>query len=461
VKKSRRIIFFVCIFIFISSIPASAASPSFNRETQPWTIQTIDNDEPGVQNLSAAYVGSNQVPISIYTKNDGDGIYYVHRATEAIPGNCGPNDGWFCSSYGTNLIESTLSNLATLIYAPNYFTLKYAYASDNGKLYATARDKHDDMTTYSTHNIFLVDLTRFGDELIGAPSLQAYEDEYRIAFSIVDFIDPLTPPQYKLVYVYKTGQDNNSCNDSPSLYQCDVIETSGYELGPPSLQVSPKESIGIAYEKGGALTYAYPHEHLDLFPSNCGPGDPKTWRCITIYDDANVGSDVQLAFGQTRGRGIVYNRDSALGFAQYVGSGGNCGWDGHHLVAENQWQCFLLAGFENNPNPSYSIAIDPKGYPVIAYDSAPEALGPKNLNIKYQLGHIGLEPSNAWGTEVIDRAPSIDVDNGREAAIALNNLGMGFIVYMQDDNWDPYNPIDRLKVAVQPIFRNYLPMIVD
>jgi hypothetical protein len=308
----------------------------------------------------------------------------------------------------------------------------------------------------------LVDLDKFGGELVGAPSLQADERWYRFAFTTFYSGEETFFPEYRLVYVHKTGEQNGSCLLSgTSFYQCDIIESTINSMGPPSLQITSNGDVGIAYEFDEHLKYAYPHDHIMAFQSNCGPGDPKTWRCIDI-DPYTTVSEVQLAFGQTSGRGILYVLDNnELFFAQYVGSGGNCGLDGPFANQTNKWKCMVLTNIGLNPNPSLSIALDPKGYPVIAYDNAPEALGPKNLYIKYQLGHIGLEPSNTWKTEVLDPAPNMDVDNGREAAIALNNLGTGFIAYMQDDNWDPYDPIDRLKVAFQPIFKYYLPMVIN
>jgi len=459
VKKSRRIILFVGIFILISSIPASAASPGSMRGSQTWTIQTLDNDEPNIVIQSSTFGGKHQVPMFSYYSADTEELWLFHQQNTENIGQIGP---WTRRGIVTpDIYEGFISNPDIFLYGSDTFGVKWVYGTTEETLRGAGVEYMNDMSFVGRSSEVLADLDKLGGELVGAPSLQADGRWFRIAFTVYDWLTEPTPV-YKLMYMYKTGELNDSCLWSgTSYYQCDVIDTNDFSIGPPSLQLAPGGKVGIAYEKDGVLMYAYPHEHLDVFPSNCGPGHPETWRCIPIYDDTNVGSDVQLAFGQTTGRGILYNRDNALFIAQYVGSGGNCGWDGHHLFPDNQWQCLLLAGLENNPNPSYSIAIDPYGYPVIAYDNAPEALGPKNLYIQYQLGHIGLEPSNTWRTDVIDPAPNMDVDNGREAAIALNNLGTGFIAYIQDDNWDPYNPIDRLKIAFQPIFRNYLPMVVD
>jgi len=459
-RKSRTLFVFIAIFTLLNSIPVGAASLGGSAADQPWEVQTIDSNEPGVINLSSAYGGKSQIPMFSYYSKDTEKLFLVHKETAAVPGNIGPDSSWVrvnipITAY--DLMEGTISNMTTFHYGLDTFGIKWVFATIEENLYGKTHEFQNDMSPVSGSLELLIDLDKFGEYLVGAPSLQTFNGWFRLAFAISD-----SSGEFKLVYMHRTNELNNSCLQSgSSYYQCDVIDTSFNWIGPPSLQVTPKGRVGIAYQKYEDLLYAYPHEHLDLFPSNCGPGNPKTWRCIPIYDDSHVGSVVKLALGQTRGRGILYRDSEALSFAQYVGSGGNCGWDGHNLTKDYQWYCHILFGFTNNSNPSYSIAIDSNGYPVIAYDIAYDDLGPRTLKILYQLGHIGLEPSNSWQSEVIDPAPNMDVDNGRGAAIALNNLGMGFIAYMQDDNWDPYNPIERLKIAIQPIFRSYLPMIVD
>jgi hypothetical protein len=459
-NKGRILFIFVFIFIFISSIPAGAAPLNETVTTQPWTIQTIDNNEPGVINLSSGFGGKYQIPMFSYYRTDTNALALVHKATNATPGNIGPDSSWLrigipITSFGP--VDGTISNLATFLYGPDTFGVKWVYATTAGELRGITYEFQNDMTYVSRSSEVLVDLDKFGETLIGAPSLQADGRWFRIAFTILD-----SSTDKKLIYVQKTGELNNSCLLSgTSYYQCDVIDMSIMYIGQPSLQVTEGGKVGIAYEKFGFLKYAYPHEHLDLFPSNCGPGDPKTWRCITINDDANVGSDVQLAFGPTTGRGILYSHGETLGFAQYVGNGGNCGEDGHNLLKENQWQCVSFVSLGDESNHSYSIDIDSKEYPVIAYAYAPDDSGPRSLHLSYQIGHIGLEPAYNWQHDVVDPAPNMDVDNGREVSLALNSWGMGLIAYMQDDNWDPYDPIDRLKIAIQPqLFRIYLPLVV-
>jgi len=457
-KKGRTLLIISVLFIIVGSISADASALRETVANQPWTIETIDDDEPGVMNLSTAFGGKFQIPMFSYYRTDTNALALVHKATNAAPGNIGPDSSWLRVGIPItthNPIGSAISNLATFLYGPDTFGVKWVYGTTGGQLRGMTYEFQNDMTYVGHSTEVLVDLGKFGETLIGAPSLQADGRWFRIAFTILDSNNDI-----KLIYVQKTGELNNSCLISgTSYYQCDVIDMSIMWIGQPSLQITPGGKVGIAYEKFGIIKYAYPHDHTMLFPSNCGPGDPKTWRCTTIYDGAHVGSNVQLAFGQTEGRAIVFRKNDTLVVAQYVGSGGNCGEDGLIGNLKKQWNCKFLQDFINNPEPSYSIAVDPRGYPVVAYDNAPSAIGPRNLYLAFQPGYVGSEPADYWNSMFIDHAPRLDVNNGEQAAIAFNKAGFGLIAYRQDDG---YYDTDPLKIAwQQPIFTTYLPIIID
>jgi len=460
-RKVWTLFSFVVIFILISSIPAGAASPSETAANQPWTIQTLDNDEPNVLNLSSAFGGKYQIPMFSYYRTDSNALALVHQGTNAVPGHLGPDSSWVrvgipITTYGP--IDGTISNLDTFLYGSDTFGVKWVFGTNAGKLRGITYEFQNDMTYMGGSSEVLVELEKFGDYLVGAPSLQADGRWFRFAFTTFYSGEETPFPEYRLVYVHKTGEENDSCLLSgTSFYQCDIIESTNNSMGPPSLQATPNGNIGIAYEFDEYLKYGYPHDHSFAFPSNCGPGNPETWRCIVI-ENATTISGVQLAFGQSQGRGIVYSLDNNdLFVAQYVGTGGNCGQDGPTEHQSNRWKCLLLTNIGFNPDPSFAIAIDPLGYPVIAYDNPQEELGPKNLSIVYPLGHIGLEPIDGWRYQVIDPSPNMNVDNGGQVSIALNSAGLGFMAYRQNDG---YYYTDPLRIAIQ-WFKNYLPIVVD
>jgi len=456
-KKGRTLLTICVLFIIVGVISADAASLNGTAAYEPWILQEIFSDSPNVENLSTGFVGPGQVPMMSY--HNYSRLIIAHRETKAVPGNS-PDATWYWSEYFDPIASAgTISNLASFLYGPDTFGVKWVYGTGDNTLRGFTREYRNDMSYVGQSVIDLVDLRKFGDDLWGAPSLHADGRWFRVAFTIVDTSDP-DSWEYKLVYVHKTGQENTSCLLSgTSLYQCDIIETSNLYLGHPSLQVTEKGTVGIAYQMESTLKYAYPHDHTILFQSNCGPGDPKTWRCITIFENGAIWPTVQLAFGQTKGRAIVFRKDDILGVAQYVGSGGNCGEDGFTGNLKNQWNCQLLISFNRFQLFSYSIAIDPRGYPVIAYENAASETGPSNLYLLYPSEYIGDEPEEFWWYKVIDPAPRFDVNNGEQAAIALNEAGFGLIAYRQDDG---YNYTDPLKIAwQQPKYLTYLPIIID
>ena len=271
-------------------------------------------------------------------------------------------------------------------------------------------------------------------------------------------------PTYSLVYMHYTGNTlKTSCIDSGSIYECDVIEEAiGYgSISSASLQVAPDGTVGIAYAYGRYVKYAYPRSSLF---SNCGPGG-NTWRCINIYGSTTgtVGKGIKFALGTTGShRGIAFSYDDTmidltLKNANYIGLGGNCGADINRLGDSVQaWQCTdvdILGPIAPSYTPSYSIAVDPDGYSIIAYNNS-EELAPSFLYLASPRARMGLAGSG-WYAQIIDGIMQ-DVDTGALASLSLNNAGYGFIGYLWEDN---YAPQTDLKFALQ-LHQVFTPLII-
>ena len=462
--NTKRVKLLVIVMVFLTGvISVDAASLNSTAAQQPWTVQRIDGNVPDVWNLSTAFVGKNQVPMLSYTKTGSNRIYQVHLATEEVPGNCGPDQTWYCNYWqDLDLLEGTVSNLATFLYGPDTFGVKWAYGTTDGTLRGATVEYLNDMTYVTQSWEDLIDLGKFGGILVGPPSLQVVGGWYRAAVTIRSgggF------PTYKLVYMYKTGIQNSSCVQSgTSLYQCDVIEEAiGYDsIGTPSLQVGSDQTVGIAYYKNGAIKYAYPWTEGVIFrPVNCGPGDPKTYRCISISEISTVGQKVALAIGKDSSeRGLVFAFSTTLfdglKHANYVGSGGNCGLDG--LLGFDpiyRWQCDDIAGsgqVSDIFDLTFSIDIDPEGFSVVAYEFDDK------LSIIYPKARLG-DSTSGWTSQVIDGNDFSET--GNLPSISINNDGLGFIGYMQPTYCSgpvciPDNS-PNLKVALQR-FNTYLPL---
>ena len=350
-KYSHMVITLLVVILVAGTISVDAASLSGAAANDPWTSQWFKDGEDGVRNLSTAFVGKLEIPMLSYSRNGLTHIYQAHAATSAVPGNCGPNNAWYCTDWSDSaLIPGTVSNMATVQYIDTH-AIRWVY-STGSMIRGAWIELMNDMSFVDDDWLDLIQINKFGSTIIGTPSLQASGLRYEIAVTLLGSGD-LYP--HSLVYMHYVGGSNTSCSNTASGYQCDVIDQSyGFgSMGAPSLQLADDGTVGIAYYKSGEMMYAYPHAPVFGWPSNCGPGG-NTWRCISIFagtPTGTVGKVAKLALGQTSSeRGIAFTYDDTLipvtlYHADYVGSGGNCGWDlGFMGLAGYRWKCEDIAG---------------------------------------------------------------------------------------------------------------------
>ncbi|HPH97077.1 MAG TPA: hypothetical protein PKW33_18155 [Anaerolineaceae bacterium] len=466
--RIRSIFALAFIFLFlVSPLTVQALPASVVNVTNPaWTAELLKDGEDGFKNVSTAFVGKYEIPVVSYSRTGMTRIYQIFRATTAVAGNCGPNNGWHCTTwYDSDLVPGSVSNIATEVYGPDTFGVKWVYSA-NGYIRGASVERMNDNSyvTESWNN--LIQLSKFGGVLVGPPSLAAVGGHYRLAVTIRDNTDMYG---HWLVYMhYVGGSTNTSCIDSGSAYQCDVIQSSyGYNsIGVPSLDLAPDQTVGIAYYFNGALKYAYPHLDSAHWPSNCGPGGD-TWRCITIFagtETGEVSRMTQFVFGSTSSdRAIAFRYDDTLiddtiYAAEYVVSGGNCGDDLNILgFPVKRWKCSDIVSLGNlttGYNPAFSIAIDPFGYPMIAYEDTSADLAPVDLRVVYPRGRDG-STETTWAIQTVDGAPSTSVGTGAQAALSFNSAGLGLIGYLQEEEY----ALPDLKVAWQP-FQVFQPFII-
>jgi hypothetical protein len=242
------------------------------------------------------------------------------------------------------------------------------------------------------------------------------------------------------------------------------MANSGHVLGPPSFQRASDRTSGIAYRKSGneyGLMFAYQQAaNPPDIPVTCGMNS-NIWRCISIFPEASptvVGSIVKGAVGQApTNRAIAFTIQNATSnmvmHATFVGSGGNCGWDlnGSHISVP-MWKCNVLP-HQLGLQRSFSIAVDPQGYSVIAYEDALAELAPVGLYLAYPPARVGQQGSD-WLEQRIDVTPTTDVITGGQVSFSLSGAGLGFIAYLQEEDYsDP-----DLKIAWQEA-RVYLPLL--
>jgi hypothetical protein len=105
----------------------------------------------------------------------------------------------------------------------------------------------------------------------------------------------------------------------------------------------------------------------------------------------------------------------ALWHADYVGTVGNCGEDGRlGRPPTKKWHCENIEYFNYLPEgvtPSFSMAVDPDGYPVVAYDYAASNNVPPYLYVAYPKARAGI-PGSGWISQEIDGVPNLTINTG-------------------------------------------------
>jgi hypothetical protein len=150
--------------------------------------------------------------------------------------------------------------------------------------------------------------------------------------------------------------------------------------------------------------------------------------------------------------------EDTIWHAEYVGSGGNCGEEPTlYLGTIKRWHCTdvaILGDLASWYTPSFSIAVDPQGYSVIAYNDDPGDLAPVYLYVAYPKERVGIA-GPGWIAQKIDGPPVTEVATGAQAALSLNSTGLGFIGYLQEEDYE----LPDLKIAWQQ-FQIFLPLII-
>ncbi len=465
----KRILLILMVMIFMTgtlSAEAAPTTPAQELVNLPYTKEIIDANEPGVTNLSVALVGAYEIPFISYTKSDDPYIHFAHLATAAVPGNCPSNDAWVCDYFGwTDIVYPSLSNVATYRYGPDTYGLAWAFQKGTHIL-GLKDENFNDMRHLASNSETLIDISKFGGILVGAPSIELVGSKFRLA---AVFRDNYSPTTYQLVYLHYVGGSHTSCSSVASPYQCDVIETSATgPIGAPSLAYAAGD-VGIAYTKGNAVRYAYPWGGMPTRPSNCGPGG-NTWRCIDIVNPVvgTIGDRVALDFGSAYTHAaIAYNYKPTtkdfLMSAIYVGSGGDCGEDGYvGTTPTHRWLCGsdLDAFIEDINQTTFAVTFDPNDYPVFSWNNQFVGDTAQRLYVKYPAARTGT--GGGWIKQVIDGNDWSST--GKWNDIAISNAGLTFLGYMQPsyrscgDVGCPIDLSDNLKAAMQR-FKTYLPVI--
>jgi len=145
-----------------------------------------------------------------------------------------------------------------------------------------------------------------------------------------------------------------------------------------------------------------------------------------------------------------------LGYAVYVGSGGNCGLSGTKL----EWQCDEIASVGTGTDPKgVSLAVDGAAYPLIAYQA-----GGSGLKVARPAAALGLLVGNCgpenlfytWQCEAIRFG--IGIGLGDFVSLAVNSAGLATIAYygnITTSDGDLKIAYQRLQVFLPLALKNW------
>jgi len=196
-----------------------------------------------------------------------------------------------------------------------------------------------------------------------------------------------------------------------------------------------------------------------------------TWECRTI--DYVGFAFPSLAIDQNNHAHIAYYSyaDGKLKYANYVGSGGNCGINA--TTSQSEYQCDSIDSIGTGlTRVGLSLAIDPSGHAIIAYQNSSDPLGFPTLDIaRPMVAYAGKIAGNCGPTVgIVPQWQCDTLDNATEGggggylyeaeytSVTIEPTGLAYISYYE---YDDYYEVGRLKLAYQLRMEEvYLPLVI-
>jgi hypothetical protein len=437
---------------------AQAGPPLSAQSNAPWFIETIEST-PMV--YVGRYVsvdvrqGSAPIMISHYDATNGD--LRMARFQE-VGGNCGPHNRWHCTLRDGDVGDvGQYSSLALGPILPIWKSSVAYYDAGDGAL------DYEGIVGSAPGGI------GFGP--IDSPGLAGFTAGKYASLALDSSGDPHIAYNYRtpvsggqefLKYATATPGGTGNCGSGlqEGKWQCDTIDSGAVSRGRyASLDLNGANTPGIAYYNGFSHDLWWAREGGTA--PNCGPGG-NTWTCLEVDTEGDVGMFASHVWDDSSGIPSIAYFDAtneALKIATFVLSGGNCGFG-------SGWQCDEIDDMGANISDDHqriSMALDPSGYPVIAYQQTSD-VGPAVLKVARPAVALGLDhgncgpedPFSTWQCDTMD-AGGTHSSVGHYLDIAVNGAGLATIAYYEADS---YNLSGNLKVAYQRRVFRFLPGVM-
>jgi hypothetical protein len=405
--------------------PAASGANVDPAATAPWFISTVDSALGVGQYVSVAIDDSGTTYISYY---DATNTALKMAKYVGSGGNCGTDNAWECETVDGGVIGD-MGQFSSIAIDPTTNLPVIAYWGTSFYLATALNGGGWDIITidsgYGDYSSLKVDST-------GAPHI-AYRRYNSTSY---------------LRYARPVSQGTGNCGEFPGNYQCDTID-SGSEIGHyPSLALDGSDQPRIAYRDGGnnALRYAYKDGGTwtirEILPTNSG-----TYASLDV--DVNNGDLPHIAHYD--------NVNGKLGYAVYVGSNGNCGFNSS--ASRFEWQCDDIATMGTTTHPrtrDVSLAVGKAGFPIIAYSwyyGTP--FSTRGFSWARPAAALGLQsgncgPQDLWQCQWIQDGTY----SGDYSAVAVHPSGLATIAYSHGEYFS------TLRVAYQQFFQVFLPLVM-
>lgn len=459
--KTRMLSLVIIVVILTSAAglrTGQAANPTAvdgggNPANNPWSLITVASatgDKVG-QHTSIAFNMNTGTPYISYYDATHQDLYLAY--SNVTNGNCGPSNSWYCEEI------DTAGDVG------QYSSVDYYYG--NGGVRKIGIAYYDATNSALKVAIWSCPLITCGWEIStieqGIASITQYGRYASLKFDShgrphISYYKHSNISDNLLKYATYVGSGGNCGHgDAASKWQCDSVHNDPNGGIHTSLAFTSNDKPYIAY--------------YDTTPGALGLcGLDGSWSCL--YIEAVGGGLSSLAIDDNDRPHIAYYKatNGALRYAQYVGTGGNCGLNG--TTSQHEYQCDTIDMIGSGLGQvGLSLATDTSGYPIIAYEDASDSLGFPVLNIARPITAYSQVAGNCgpqvgliyqWQCDTLDDATQGGgagyLHEAEYAAVAVDATGLATIAYYE---YDDYNDEGRLKVAAQ--YRSekvYLPMIV-
>jgi hypothetical protein len=445
----------------------------------PWFIDTVDSIRDVGRHVSVAIDRkSGMTFISYYDATNGDLrlARYVGSG-----GNCGSNGAWICGTVDSDGDVGQYNSIATLplttvpvlrgdqgdigqysLGASNQSAVMLIiayYDASNGALKYAGGICSLSSCPLATYTI---DSGNPGSGYYKGLYTSVEYDAVGVAHIAYQYYGDASAEAQ--LYAYWVGDGSGNCGEGsiPDDWQCDVIYNDEGVGMYASLDIDGADRPSIAFYDADN-GYPWVAQYIGT-GGNCGPGN--SWYCRTVHQPTlDTGESVSLYVEDTGSAHIAYHNvtSATLGYAEWVGSGGNCGFNSVSMQWE--WQCDEIDDVGTSMAPlGVALAEDGAGHPIIAYQDGSDPQAPAALKVARP--HVALDPNTVpncgpqdlfltWYCEAIDGGGPY-TDEAGSVSLVVNSAGLATIAYHELDSY-PYPSEGNLKVAYQRL-QVFLPL---